>query len=796
MRSASLLLLISIFALSGCTGMVKVKPELQMNSTDKVAIIKSDVMAVGVLDYSPDEKHIVSGGGKPVVRVWDMVNAKGLFALTVPAKYGVGGLAYSKDGKLIAAAGVAGILGGAVTRIWDAETGKEVIAVPGEDFGFKLIFSNDGRYLFGNALEAASLTPYKIAKQFDLRTGQIVRSFPNYSVGDVSPDGAHVLLMRDGEEGFELVEIASGRIVWRDETKWVHAVAFAPDGKSFFGSSSEFHGMSGSSGTISVSQFDAATGNPMRLLFSYDVAGTTMGYAKMNNRIAALAVSPDGTRIISGNDYGDYRLWDTHSGQLISKLKRPDEKIVLDTSPANAAFSPNGKLVAITSAASVRLYNVSTGEEAATMIAFDDGEWLITTPSGYYNSSAKGDGYLDVSVGGKPYSISQLREAFYRPDLVKLALAGGSLNRFQQIANIKQPPTIDIVDTPTSVSADRVTVSLQVRDQGGGIGDVRLYRNGTAVVLENARSIHVVSNSAGGQVFQYSVRLEPGKNTIRAIAFNGDNTMQSSDATIDINATIAVRPPALYAVVVGIQDFMNPRLNLSYAVDDAKLFAETLEAHCEGFYSAVHIHRFLKPEETTRDALISALTRSQKEVNPQDLFIFYVASHGTVVDGQYLLLTSNVGSTNYAKLKQEALSQNQIKDMIANISASKKLVVLDTCDAGKMGDALQVAFLTRGMSSDTAMNILSRAVGSTILSAAASDQEAVEGYKGHGLFTYVVTQGLGGAADVNHDGYVKTLELADYVDSTVPELAMKIFKHRQYPIVSPTGEGFPVTKVK
>ena len=55
--------------------------------------------------------------------------------------------------------------------------------------------------------------------------------------------------------------------------------------------------------------------------------------------------------------------------------------------------------------------------------------------------------------------------------------------------------------------------------------------------------------------------------------------------------------------------------------------------------------------------------------------------------------------------------------------------------------------LTRGMSEDTAMKVLSRAVGSTILSASTSIQEALEGYNGHGLFTYVLTEGLSGKAD-------------------------------------------------
>jgi hypothetical protein len=40
------------------------------------------------------------------------------------------------------------------------------------------------------------------------------------------------------------------------------------------------------------------------------------------------------------------------------------------------------------------------------------------------------------------------------------------------------------------------------------------------------------------------------------------------------------------------------------------------------------------------------------------------------------------------------------------------------------------------------------------------------------------------------------MELADYVDNQVPELAEKVFQHKQYPIVSPTGQGFPLVKVR
>jgi uncharacterized caspase-like protein len=134
--------------------------------------------------------------------------------------------------------------------------------------------------------------------------------------------------------------------------------------------------------------------------------------------------------------------------------------------------------------------------------------------------------------------------------------------------------------------------------------------------------------------------------------------------------------------------------------------------------------------------------------------------------------------------------------MIANIPATKKLIVIDTCSAGALGDAIQMAMMTRGVSEETAMKILSYAVGSMVISASTSKQEALEGYKGHGLFTYVITEGLKGKADSDKDGFIKTLELANYVDDEVPALAEKMFQRKQYPTCSPNGMAFPIAKIK
>src|SRR5207248_2869262 len=104
---------------------------------------------------------------------------------------------------------------------------------------------------------------------------------------------------------------------------------------------------------------------------------------------------------------------------------------------------------------------------------------------------------------------------------------------------------------------------------------------------------------------------------------------------------------------------------------------------------------------------------------------------------------------------------------------------IDTCSAAALGDTLQVAFLTRGLNEETAMKILGRAVGSTVLSASTSTQQALEGYRGHGLLTYTIAEGLKGRADANGDGFVSTLELAAFVEDEVPAIAEREFHRAQ-----------------
>ena len=94
----------------------------------------------------------------------------------------------------------------------------------------------------------------------------------------------------------------------------------------------------------------------------------------------------------------------------------------------SVAFSPDGRH-ALSGGydGSTRIWDIKSGKEIAKMISFDDGEWVIITPEGYYEASPGGAKNINVTVGNQVYSIDNYAETFYRPDLVQLALSGESL---------------------------------------------------------------------------------------------------------------------------------------------------------------------------------------------------------------------------------------------------------------------------------------------------------------------------------------------------------------------------------
>jgi len=165
-------------------------------------------------------------------------------------------------------------------------------------------------------------------------------------------------------------------------------------------------------------------------------------------------------------------------------------------------------------------------------------------------------------------------QSFYRPELVQLALAGKELPKGESLGDVlvkKNAPTVRIVSPQYGVTVDRdsVAVSLKIMDNGGGIGNVNIYLNGSQVTNDTRGVIVKGKESTTEKSLSFTISLLDGENEIKAVTMNLEGSMESNPAVITVISKAVLAKPNLYALVIGINEYKNKSISLSYAVPDA-----------------------------------------------------------------------------------------------------------------------------------------------------------------------------------------------------------------------------------
>jgi uncharacterized caspase-like protein len=133
---------------------------------------------------------------------------------------------------------------------------------------------------------------------------------------------------------------------------------------------------------------------------------------------------------------------------------------------------------------------------------------------------------------------------------------------------------------------------------------------------------------------------------------------------------------------------------------------------------------------------------------------------------------------------------NDFKRYLTYIQATKSLLLLDTCNSGSFAEAIA----SRGVLEKTAINKLARAVGRATVVASSKSQVALEGYEGHGAFSYVALEGMKGKA-ADPKGRITVNSFVSYIESALPDLTYKKWGYEQIPQKSMVGENFQFGKM-
>ena len=412
-------------------------------------------------------------------------------------------------------------------RFWDLKTGKEKFSVPGHAGGvLSVAWSADGRYIASAGNDA-------LVKLWNGSTGALLKTFAGHIQGkgsdihgaftgvyDVrfSPDGKTIASA--GTDGAtKLWDVASGKEIksLRGHDGNVTSVAFSPDGR--------FLASGGRDGTIRL--WDTKSGKELR----------TLDNPHPDRSVSCVGYSPDGKYVFARGKDEIVRLWSAENGQEIKQFAGMRTLTTMVGTMNSASVSPDSRYLLTNDGpgAVSRVWDIATGREIAQLISFTDGEWIAITPEGYFNASPGGAKHLNVRVGNKVYGIDQFYARFYRPELVQLALAGKEMPKGELITDIaaqKPAPNVQILSpvTNSSVDQDNVAVTLKITDSGGGIGSVNVYLNGAQVANDTRGVIVKGKASANERILSFTIPLIKGQNEIRAVAFNGENSMESNPA--------------------------------------------------------------------------------------------------------------------------------------------------------------------------------------------------------------------------------------------------------------------------
>ena len=524
---------------------------------------------------------------------------------------------------------------------------------------------------------------------------------------------------------------------------------------------------------------------------------------QQHEKAHSLAIRTDGAGFMLGSDYS-LRSFDAQGKQLWDR-----------TVPAavwGVNVSGDGRIiVAAYGDGTIRWHRWSDGQELlALFVNSQTKAWVAWTPTGYYSASPGGEDLIGWHVNrgwdqaADFFPADRFKAQFARADIVERILDTLDEAEAVKLANAAQPvkreatpllnnlpPVISILSPAegTLLEGAKVTIGYIIRSPSGLPVDIIEARvDGRPLALaqgigggEDVRKCLTETHGLGRQDgalqgCRGSITIDAPQNSA-AIGLAARSGSRFSEAAI-LNVTRAATTadlvkPKLYALVIGVADYVNPDYKLGLPAKDAKDFASALQHQKGGLYSDVTV-QVLTDRAATVAAIKDGLDWLTHITTARDVAVLYFAGHGEVEQrsGKFYLLPAEADGK---KLFSTAISRDEINGALEQVPG-KTIVFLDACHSG----AIVAGSSARGLGAfnvnDVVKDMANADNGIVLFTASTGKQLSLENpVWGNGAFTKALVEGLGlegikAQAGLTNKGTITLSELEVFVAERVKQL--------------------------
>ena len=705
------------------------------------------------LAFSPDGKILASGSNDKTIKLWNVENGQELKTLSAHGDL-VNSVIFSPDGKMLASGS-----SDKTIKLWNVVSGQEIKSLIGHSsYISSVVFSPNGKILASGSWDST-------INLWNIKSGQQIKSLATNHNGFFKLDFVRLsldgkILASKGNETIKLWSVETGQLLKSFRSDFGRSIEFSPDGKML---------ASGNDKTIQL--WSVETGQEIKSLVGHD------------SFVSSVTFSPDGKTLASGS-YGIIKVWNVQTGEQIKSLTGHNGSV------NSIAFSPNRKfLLTGISDGTMKIWDINQNKPLATLISLDEKDWVVIDEDGRFDASEGALKLMHYAYGLQTVDLEQFKDEYFEPGLLRKIFKGERLRAVVPLKDAKLPPEI----ISQSFDAKSKTLSVKLKNRGGGFGAIRVFVN-DKLAVSDARDAKLKANPNTAQdMVELSVDLKNGAFSNQKICETKDGKQECRDNKITVytsnylaaykTSNITSRGtsvftvgggaedyklPTLYAIVGGVSDYAGNDLDLKFAAKDAEDFSNALGLGARQLFCAKETPNCLdKVNITTLSTSGKAGTilptkenfrRTFAEIaakaEPEDIVLVYLSGHGVSLDDTdtYFYLTQEAASTskedlskNYAKI---SITSNELlcwmtttpcdadktltfenKPQPGN-KALRQVIILDTCAAGRAGQKLAL-IAQKDLSTDQrrAIEFLKDKTGTHILMGSTADQPSYEASK-------------------------------------------------------------------